>query len=167
MHLLRNLPLLDMLPARPVAGIDDNEEAEMISGFSRFVACVACVLAVSLPGFAADKERIVLQVSDENPKTWGQVLNVAENLQKDYGKGNIEIEVVVFGRGSPMLKADAVIANRVRDSVDNGVSVIQCENSMRRFKLKKQDMNEKIRYVTAGIVHIMKRNREGWIVVRP
>lgn len=139
----------------------------MISGFTRFVASVACVLAVSLPGFAVDKERIVLQVSDENPKTWGQVLNVAENLQKDYGKGNIEIEVVVFGRGSPMLKADAVIANRVRDSVDNGVSVIQCENSMRRFKLKKQDMNEKIRYVTAGIVHIMKRNREGWIVVRP
>lgn len=136
-------------------------------GFARLVACVACVLAISLPVFAAGKDRIVLQVSDENPKTWGQTVNVAENLMKAYGKGNIEIEVVVFGRGSPMLKADAVIANRVRDAVGNGVHILQCENSMRRFKLDKQDMNETISYVPAGIRHIIERNKEGWVVVRP
>lgn len=139
----------------------------MISGLARLIACVACVVAVSLPVLAADKERIVLQVSDENPKTWGQTLNVADNLSKAYGQGNIEIEVVVFGRGSPMLKADALVANRVRDAAGNGVNVIQCENSMKRFKLDREDMNEKISYVPAGIEHIIKRNREGWVVVRP
>jgi len=139
----------------------------MIEKFARVVACLACVLAVSFPVVAAAKDRIVLQVSDENPKTWGQTLNVAGNLMKDYGKGNVEIEIVVFGRGSPMLKADAVIANRVRDAVGNGVQVLQCENSMKRFKLKKEDMNETISYVPAGITHIIKRNKEGWVVVRP
>lgn len=139
----------------------------MMNGLARLIACVACVIAVSLPALAADKERIVLQVSDENPKTWGQTLNVADNLRKAYGNGNVDIEVVVFGRGSPMLKADAIVANRVRDTVGKGVHVLQCENSMRRFKLDKQDMNEKISYVPAGIEHIIKRNREGWVVVRP
>lgn len=139
----------------------------MIKRFTRVVACLACVIAVSFPVVAAAKDRIVLQVSDENPKTWGQSLNVAGNLMKDYGKDNIEIEIVVFGRGSPMLKADAIIANRVRDAVANGVHVLQCENSMNRFKLKKEDMNEKISYVPAGITHIIKRNKEGWVVVRP
>jgi len=154
-----------MLRARPVPGIE--EEERMMRGFARWVACFACVLAVSLPVFAAEKDRIVLQVSDENPKTWGQTINVAENLMKAYGKGNVEIEVVVFGRGSPMLKADAIIANRVRDAAGNGVHVLQCENSMKRFKLSKQDMNETISYVPAGIQHIIKRNKEGWVVVRP
>jgi intracellular sulfur oxidation DsrE/DsrF family protein len=139
----------------------------MIKKFARVIACLACAVAVSFPVVAAAKDRIVLQVSDENPKTWGQTLNVAGNLMKDYGKGNIEIEVVVFGRGSPMLKADAIIANRVRDAVGNGVHVLQCENSMKRFKLSKQDMNETISYVPAGIQHIIKRNKEGWVVVRP
>ncbi len=139
----------------------------MIKVFARWVACFACVLAVSLPVFAAGKDRIVLQVSDENPKTWGQTLNVAGNLMNAYGKDKIQIEVVVFGRGSPMLKADAIIANRVRDVVGNGVHVLQCENSMKRFKLKKDDMNETISYVPAGIQHIIKRNKEGWVVVRP
>jgi intracellular sulfur oxidation DsrE/DsrF family protein len=139
----------------------------MIKKFARVIACLACAVAVSFPVVAAAKDRIVLQVSDENPKTWGQTLNVAGNLMKDYGKGNIEIEVVVFGRGSPMLKADAIIANRVRDAVGNGVHVLQCENSMKRFKLKKDDMNETISYVPAGITHIIKRNKEGWVVVRP
>ena len=139
----------------------------MIKRFTRVVACLACVIAVSFPVVAAAKDRIVLQVSDENPKTWGQSLNVAGNLMKDYGKDNIEIEIVVFGRGSPMLKADAIIANRVRDAVGNGVHVLQCQNSMKRFKLKEVDMNETISYVPAGITHIIKRNKEGWVVVRP
>lgn len=59
------------------------------------------------------KERIVIQVSDEDPRTWNQALNVAANLQAAYGDGNGDIELVSFGRGIGMLKAEALVANRV------------------------------------------------------
>jgi hypothetical protein len=38
---------------------------------------------------------------------------------------------------------------------------------MRNTKVRKSDMYGGIRYVDAGVVHIMKREREGWAYVRP
>ena len=42
-----------------------------------------------------------------------------------------------------------------------------CENTMRNTKVTKQDMYFGIHYVDAGVVHIMKREREGWAYIRP
>jgi intracellular sulfur oxidation DsrE/DsrF family protein len=38
---------------------------------------------------------------------------------------------------------------------------------MRNTKTTKADMYAGISYVDAGVVHIMKRQREGWAYVRP
>jgi hypothetical protein len=42
-----------------------------------------------------------------------------------------------------------------------------CENTMRNTKVQRADMYGGISYVDAGVVHIMKRQREGWAYVRP
>jgi intracellular sulfur oxidation DsrE/DsrF family protein len=126
------------------------------------VALVSCATVEEKP-----KERIVIQVSDAHAGTWGQALNVARNLQSAYGPGNAEIELVAFGSGIQMLKADAVVAKRVRDTEKAGVKIYACGNSMKRFKLKREDMVEGLTYVDARIEHIIKRYREGWFVDRP
>jgi intracellular sulfur oxidation DsrE/DsrF family protein len=132
---------------------------------------VAAMLAVGgaplATAQAAEKERIVLQVSDDNPKTWTQALNVVRNIQKERGKDNVEIEVVVFGLGAGMLKADSTLANRVDDTLASGANILMCENTMRGFKLEKKDMHPKIGYVPGGIIRIMDRSKEGWTIVRP
>lgn len=137
-------------------------------GLTVFI-CVTFAACTTVPERKADaaKERIVIQVSDDNPRTWGQALNVAGNLQEAYGAGNAQIELVAFGMGINMLKAEALVASRVRDAAAAGVKVYACENSMGRFKLKRADMLEKVTYVDAGVQHIIARNKEGWVNIRP
>ena len=118
--------------------------------------------AFAEPGMVAPpagKQGVVIQVSDDNPKTWNQALNVARNIQKAYGKDKVDVEIVAFGHGIGILKADSVVANRIGDAVDSGAHVYACQNTMRGRKLTKEDMNSKIAYVPAGIVAISARTR--------
>jgi intracellular sulfur oxidation DsrE/DsrF family protein len=135
------------------------------------LAAVAALLAVGgttlTTAQAAQKEGIVIQVSDDNPKTWTQALNVIRNIQNARGKDNVQIELVVFGLGAGMLKADSTLANRVDDTLASGADVLMCENTMRGFKLEKSDMHPKIGYVPGGIIQILERQQQGWAIVRP
>jgi len=124
------------------------------------VAQIACAAQPS-------KERIVLQVSDDSPKTWNQALNVVENLKQAYGKGNSEIKLIAFGLGLGILKLESVASSRVQDAIKSGADVIACENTMRRQKLTRADMQPNLAYVPAGIVEIIRLQKAGWTVIRP
>jgi uncharacterized protein len=116
------------------------------------------------------KERVVLQVSDGDPKTWNQALNVVANMKANYAKRGVEseIQIVAFGMGIQMLKDDAVVANRVRETMKKGdAQMIACENSMGRFKLTKDMMADNITYSETGVIYIIEKQREGWSVIRP
>ena len=116
---------------------------------------------------AAGKQGVVIQVSDDNPKTWNQALNVIRNVQNAYGKDKVEVELVAFGHGIGILKADSVIANRIDDTVASGAHVYACMNTMKGYKISKDEMNPKISYVPAGIIEIVEKQKSGWAVVRP
>lgn len=124
-------------------------------------------LALPTTTLAADKSKMVIQVSDGNPATWNLALNNAKNVQNDMGKDNVELEIVAYGPGIGMLKADSEVTNRVSEAVDAGVQVVACENTMRGQKLTKADMNTKIGYVQAGVVEILKRQKQGYAYLRP
>jgi len=66
-----------------------------------------------------------------------------------------------------MLKAESKVAGRLAQALDNNVGLMACENTMRNTKVKRDDMYGGVSYVDAGVVHIMKRQREGWAYVRP
>ncbi|HYR00581.1 MAG TPA: DsrE family protein [Casimicrobiaceae bacterium] len=127
------------------------------------------ILAVTLVALApqALAEKIVIQVSDGNPTTWNQALNVVGNLREAYGPGT-DIEIVAFGQGINMLKLDAPVASRLVDAQKaQGAKVYACENSMARQKLARDDMAPGLVYVRAGVEHIITRQREGWVNLRP
>ena len=127
------------------------------------------ILAVTLVALApqALAEKIVIQVSDGNPTTWNQALNVVGNLREAYGPGT-DIEIVAFGQGINMLKLDAPVASRLVDAQKaQGAKVYACENSMARQKLARDDMAPVLVYVRAGVEHIITRQREGWVNLRP
>ena len=116
---------------------------------------------------AAPKNRMVIQVTDNDPARWNMVLNNAHNAQEDLGAANIEIEIVAYGPGINMLKKESVVGGRIDDAVKSGVKVVACQNTMKGFKLTKDDMQQTVGYVPAGIVEIMKKQQEGWAYVRP
>lgn len=125
--------------------------------------------ALSLPAvsLAADKAKLVIQVSVNDPATWNLALNNAKNVQKDLGKDNVELEIVAFGPGINMLKADSEVATRIDEAADSGVQVMACQNTMRGQKLSKEDMNAKVGYVPSGVVEIMRRQQGGYAYLRP
>jgi len=123
--------------------------------------------SATLAADPAGKTKVIIQVSDNDPAKWNLALNNAQNVQADLGKDKTDIEIVAYGPGIGMLKADAVTANRVSDAVAAGVNVVACENTMTKTKLKREDMNDKIGYVKAGVVELAQRQSQGWSYIRP
>lgn len=133
-----------------------------------FVSLGAVVSGCATPaGSVAQKPRIVLQVSDNDPAKWNLALNNARNAQDDVGRQNIDIEIVAYGPGINMLKMEATTANRVSDAIKAGISIVACENTMTAQKINKDDMNPSISYVPAGVIQLMKRQQQGWAYIRP
>jgi hypothetical protein len=135
-------------------------------------AALLLATAAALSPFAAhaqkaERQKVVFQVSDNDPAKWNLALNNAQNVQADLGKDKVDVEIVAYGPGLNMLKADSKVAARLAQALDQSVGLMACENTMRNTKTTRSDMYAGISYVDAGVVHIMKRQREGWAYVRP
>lgn len=116
---------------------------------------------------APAKDKVVFQISDGDAAKWNLALNNAKNVQDELGASKVDIEIVAYGPGIGMLKADATTSNRISDAIKSGIKIVACENTMTNQKLTKADMNPDIGYVPAGVVELMKRQREGWAYIRP
>lgn len=140
-----------------------------------FRTFLALLLATSVAAFAAPslaqtnllRNKVVIQVSDSDSNKWNLALNSARNFQADLGAANVDIEIVAYGPGILMLKADSVVASRIAEALRAGVAVLACENTMRNQKLAKEDMLPKIGYVQSGVVELMQKQQLGWAYLRP
>jgi len=126
------------------------------------------VLAADAPSAKdAAKEKVIFQVSMGDAQSWNLTLNNAKNVQQELGAQNVDIEIVAFGPGIGMLKFDSVVANRIDEAVANGVKVVACENTMKAQKLTRDDMLPSAGFVLAGVVELMKKQKEGYAYIRP
>ena len=113
------------------------------------------------------KEKVVFQVSDGDPKKWNLALNNMKNVQEILGKDKVDVELVVYGPGIDMLKAESTAGNRVNDAVADGVRVVACEVTMKAQKLTKDDMLKSIGYVPGGVIELMTKQKQGYAYIRP
>lgn len=109
----------------------------------------------------------VLQVSDNDPAKWNLALNNAENMQQALGKDKVKIEIVAYGPGLNMLKADSKVAPRLNAALDNNVELAACGTTMKKMKVTKADLVGGATVVPGGVIEIMKRQSEGWAYIRP
>lgn len=116
---------------------------------------------------AKEKGKVVFQVSEANPKTWNLALNNVKNVQESLGSANVDVEIVVYGPGIGMLKADSVSGNRVNDAIKDGVKIVACENTMTNMRLTVADMLPTIGYVPGGVIELMQKQKEGYAYIRP
>jgi intracellular sulfur oxidation DsrE/DsrF family protein len=139
-----------------------------------FVAILLLPLALA-PAGAAEKHRLALQISDNDPAKMNAVLNVAANVSKYYSdKGDeIEIQVVAFNAGLHMLRDDtSPVKPRLKSfkqSMPN-VSFMACENTleaMTRTEGKEPPLVENADRVKAGVVTLIELAEKGWTIVRP
>src|SRR4030081_2127346 len=72
------------------------------------------------------EHKIVLQLSDSDPKKQGLVISVANNLLKFYDPDKVAIEVVAFGPGIDLLRRENTNRKLVESLVAQGVSFDVC-----------------------------------------
>ncbi len=122
--------------------------------------------AQAQPAAPAVKNRALFQVTDNDPARWNMILNNMTNLREGVGGEAIEIELVAFGPGIHMLKADSPVKARIADALKTGVTVNGCQNTMKGMKLTPADMLPEIAYVPSGVVDVMRKQQQGWAYIR-
>jgi uncharacterized protein len=139
-----------------------------------FVALLLVPLALATAN-AAEKHKLALQISDNDPDKMNAVLNVAANVSKYYSdKGEeVEIQIVAFNAGLHMLREDTSPVKPRLKSFKQGmpnVSFMACENtleSMARNEGKEPALVDNAERVKAGVVTLIELGEKGWTIVRP
>jgi hypothetical protein len=139
----------------------------LLSAAAATLGALAAGGALAQQAVADRPHKVVFQVSDADPARWALALNNVRNVQTDLGAGNVAVEIVAYGPGIGMLKMDSVVGTRISEALAAGVSVVACENTMKNQKVAREDMLPRIGYVEAGVVQLMKRQREGYAYIRP
>jgi intracellular sulfur oxidation DsrE/DsrF family protein len=134
------------------------------------------LMITAAPGMAADqpsraapnaRQKVIFQVSDNDPARWNLALNNVKNIQQDLGRDNVEVEVVAYGPGLAMLKLESPVSARVGEALGQGVRIMACENTMTNTKTTREDMLPNIGYVKAGVVELMLQQQQGYSYIRP
>lgn len=118
-------------------------------------------------GPAGKPNKLVIQVSDNDPGKWGLALNNAQNVIQDLGADTVVLEIVVYGPGIGMLKKDSPVAARIAAALKGGMQIVACENTMRAQQLTYADMLPDVGYVPAGVVELLKKQQQGYAYIRP
>lgn len=117
-------------------------------------------------GASTPKYRVVMQVSNPEPRGWHQTLNNAIALTKNAGPGNVEIEIVANGMGIGMLKFNSPEAREVAAVLGMGIKVLACGETMKALMLEKDDMLPNIGFVPGGLIEVLDRQRDGWSYIK-
>ena len=123
-----------------------------------------------LPDKPFAEHRIVLQLSDNDPKKQGLVISVAYNLLKLYDPDKVAIEVVAFGPGIDLLRPDNDNRKLVESLVAQGVRFDVCLNTVDTIEREtghRPDIIPAAIPVQVGVGQILSLTENGYTLVRP
>jgi intracellular sulfur oxidation DsrE/DsrF family protein len=116
------------------------------------------------------EHKIVLQLSDDDPRKQGLVLSVANNLMKHYDPDKVAIEIVTFGPGIDLLRPENPNRKMVESLVAQGARFDICLNTVdtiERESGKRPDFIPAATPVQVGVAQILLLTENGYTLVRP
>jgi len=116
------------------------------------------------------EHKIVLQLSDNDPRKQGLVLSVASNLMKHYDPDKVAIEVVAFGLGIELLRPENPNRKMVESLVAQGARFDICLNTvdtLEREAGKRPEFIAAATPVQVGVAQILFLTENGYTLVRP
>lgn len=79
----------------------------------------------------------------------------------------VMIEVVCHGPGLSILqKSKSKVQDKIAHFTSKGVTFKACEFSMSERNVPREDILDEAGFVQAGIVHIVKKQKEGWNYIK-
>lgn len=145
----------------------------------RFLLAVLMTASVlvrpALAAGAMKEHRIVFQLTDNDPQRMTMILDNIANVSRYYAdKGDpVEFEVVAYGPGLHMLRADtSPVKDRVKSirlSIPD-VTFTACGNtieSMGSAEGRKIELLPQVGIVPAGVARLAELQEQGWAYIRP
>jgi intracellular sulfur oxidation DsrE/DsrF family protein len=110
---------------------------------------------------------VVLQMNVANDESWNQLFGNVRNLQTAFGKDNVQIEVVFYGKGiTALLKTNTAFEEQLQKAHDSGVVLAACQNSMRQRKIKSEDIFSFSTEVDSGAAELVRKQEAGFSYIR-
>ena len=144
------------------------------------ITIAALLIAAAAPDIRAQQaplqdkpfaeHKIVLQLSDNDPKKQGLVISVANNLMKFYDPDKVAVEIVAFGPGIDLLRPENPNRKLVESLVAQGARVDICLNTvdtLERDTGKRPDYISAATPVQVGVAQILLLTENGYTLVRP
>ena len=124
---------------------------------------------------AGKQHRVVIQVSENDPRIMNLALNNAENLRSFYEQAGetVQIEIVAYGPGLNMVRSDT---SPVRDRLaalvgrPQAITFSGCGNTLNtqsRNEGKELALLPGTHLVPTGIGRIVQLQEQGWTYIRP
>jgi intracellular sulfur oxidation DsrE/DsrF family protein len=116
------------------------------------------------------EHKIVLQLSDNDPKKQGLVISVANNLMKFYDPDKVAVEIVAFGPGIDLLRPENPNRKLIESLVAQGARVDICLNTvdtLERDTGKRPEFIQAATPVQVGVAQILLLTENGYTLVRP
>ncbi len=137
-----------------------------VLGVGRAAAAIIA-LALTFGATAGERQYVVMQMNDDDVTHWRQALGSVRNLLTDVGADNVQIEIVAYGPGIHMLRFDSVVGSQLTDLARDGVWLRACGNTLAAHKLRPGDLHADVQIVPSGVVEILKRQKDGWLYIKP
>lgn len=119
--------------------------------------------------------RVAIHVDENDPQRMNMALNNAHNVNEYYeSKGeSVEIEIVAYGPGLHMLRADtSPVKERIEQMslAQDNLAFSACGNTHSRMSEKagkEVELLPEANMVPAGVVRLMELQEQGWSYIRP
>ncbi|ADY73829.1 hypothetical protein Dester_1193 [Desulfurobacterium thermolithotrophum DSM 11699] len=114
------------------------------------------------------KAKVVFHIDSEEKKLL-MTLNNIENLLKEIPAKDISIYVVANGTSVKLLKKEnaAKYIDRMKKLSDIGVKFLLCNNSLRKQNIRPDELLEFCKIVPAGVVELIRLQKEGCAYIKP
>ncbi len=144
--------------------------------FKKILMALAIIGALMAPALAQETvHRIAFHMDTNDPALMNLTLNNVKNVTsyyEDIGE-SVEIEVVAYGPGLHMLRADtSPVAARVAAMAleIEGLTFVACGNTLRKMSQgagREIELLEEAVVVPSGVVQLVMRQEQGWAYIRP
>ena len=115
--------------------------------------------------------RVVIQMSTDDPRAQTIALNNAINLQKKYGAGNLQVEIVAYGPGINLILPTGKQARRVKNLAAHDEFIFSAgKNTLDKIRKrtgKTPRLIEGVDTVPMGVARVVELQERGYSYIRP
>lgn len=110
----------------------------------------------------------IYQLDNNDPKIIQKAIRNINNALNDPRLiGKIQIELIAFGGGTDAYLKGSPYENNLKNLVEKGVIVAQCNNTLKERKISRDQLYDFIGIVPSGNGELIIRQAEGWSVIKP